>query len=793
MPKKKVSLQKNLKDKSLPSIYTEIFEKLNDGIMVCSAEHEILYRNQIAKKLTPLKNISKIYPSITEILSEENAKIIDSVFAKIISKAENEIALVNKIIVNKNNTQWTSLNFSFLEIETLPEYVIVLIKDINEYKKIELELKDNEERYKMLSELTTEGIIIHDNGVVIDANESLLRYFNTTLSKLKNKNIIELFAATEKDKQILYKNISNKIENSYEVAAKLPDGKINNFEIKAKNFFHKGKSLRVAAIRNISEEKKEEKINNALYRISEAVHNSNDLQELYALIHKILGELIPVDNFYIAIYDERTNTISFPFFVDEIDKAPAAQNPGEGLTEYVLKTGKPLLAPPDVFARLEESGEVKSVGEPSIDWLGVPLKVGLKNIGVLAVQSYKEDVRFGDDELSILQFVSNQIANAIERKKTETQLKESEVQIRLLLDSTAEAIYATDVNGICFMANQACAKILGYESADQFINKNMHHLIHHSHADGSKHLIENCKILQSSKENFEHHDDEEVFWRSDGSFLEIEYWSHPILKENKVIGAVVTFIDITERIKTQKKIKKYTEQLANLNSSKDKFFSVVAHDLRSPFHGLLGLSEIIVDEFDNLEKPDLKEYFGNINKTIKNVYRLIENLLEWSSLQSGKMNFTPVKLNLNQVIENVQQVLMGISSLKGVLISNQIPNNLYIFADEKMITSVLQNLITNGIKFSNPNSEIEVTAASTENFIKVSVRDRGTGMDEETVSKLFSLNHSITTPGTAQEKGTGLGLILCHEMIEKHKGKIWAESKKGFGTTFHFTLPSIKK
>lgn len=792
MKAKRTSKTKPLIDTKLPKIYTEIFDKLNENILVCSTDRKIVFINNSAKKIIRTSNFSETQPILLdEFLSEDNLENIDSIFDKIVNKSKGEILIDNKIKANKNLFEWTSLKFSRLEIEPGVLFVIISINDISEIKKLEFQIRDDEQRYKMMANLTTEGILIHNNGIVIDANQSLLRLLNTTIQEVKNKNIIELFSASEKDKQIIYNNISNKLENSYQVAAKLANGTIINLEIQPKNLFYKGKNLRVALVRNISEKKKEEKKNFALYKISEAVHDSSNLNELYSIIHKILSELIPVENFYIAIYDDAADRISFPFFVDKVDKAPLTQKPGKGLTEYVIRTGEPLLAPPDVFEGLEQSGEVESIGEPSIDWLGVPLKVGLKTIGVLAIQSYEERVRFGMEELNILQFVSTQIANAIERKRNETKLIESEEQIRLLLDSTAEAIYATDVNGICFMANQACAKILGYDSIDSFIKKNMHNLIHHSHRDGSSYPIESCEILLAVKTNSKLHRDEDVFWKSDGTPLEVEFWSHPIHKADKIIGAVVTFIDITDRIKAQQKIHEYNEELKNLNASKDKFFSVVAHDLRSPFHGLLGLSEIIVDEFDFLEKPDLKEYMANIHKTIENVYRLIENLLEWSRLQSGKMTFSPAKLNLYKSIETVQQVLIGVSSLKDITIINNTSKGIFVHADEKMLRSVLQNLITNGIKFSNPNSEITISAASDKEIVTVSVSDKGIGMDEDTLSKIFSLDHSITTPGTAQEKGTGLGLVLCHEMIEKHSGKIWAASKKGIGTDFHFTLPLI--
>lgn len=781
---------KNTIVKFLPSLYSEIFEKLNEAVIVCSADRKILYLNRAAKILLEIKSLSRNHPMlIDQILFEENVEKIKVVFSKITSETKKVISIENKIRAKEKSPAWGLFKFSLLEIEKKTQLVFISIKDITEFKNIENQLRDNEERYKMLSNLATEGIIIHDRGIVIDANESLLNMLDTSLQKLKGKNIIELFAATEKDKQTIYKNISSRFEKSYEVDAKLPNNTIKTFEVRARNFLHKGKNLRVAVINNISEKKKEEKISNALYKISEALHNSSNLEELYVLIHKILGELIPVQNCYIALYDELSDTISFPFFVDEEDQPPTPYRPGKGLTEYVLKTGKPLFAPPEVFKKMEDSGIVENVGEPSIDWLGVPLEVGDKAIGVLAIQSYKKEIRFGKDELTILQFVSNQIASAIERKRTETQLKESEEQIRLLLDSTAEAIYATDINGICILANQACARILGYPGVESFIGKNMHKLIHYSFPDGTDYPIEKCDVLKSISGKFMHHSDEEFFWKADGTPLEVEYWSHPILKGSEVISGVITFIDISDRKKNQKAIQRYNEELTSLNTSKDKFFSVVAHDLRSPFHGLLGLSEIIVDEFDSMDKPDIKEYIGNIHKTIKNVYKLIENLLEWSRLQSGKMSYNPTKVNLKETVENVQQVLVGISSLKGIKISNLIQNNIYIYADEKMITSVFQNLISNSIKFTNTKGEIKINATASNHFIKVSISDNGVGMDEDVISKLFSLDHSISTPGTAQEKGTGLGLILCREMIEKHDGRIWVESKKNEGSIFHFLIP----
>lgn len=262
--------------------------------------------------------------------------------------------------------------------------------------------------------------------------------------------------------------------------------------------------------------------------------------------------------------------------------------------------------------------------------------------------------------------------------------------------------------------------------------------------------------------------------------------------KNKVIRISAITSDISERKMAEKKLKEYADELKELNKSKGKYFSIIAHDLRGPFTGLLGFSNLLKEEFDYLTREEIKHYINLINSSSKNIYGLIENLLQWSRLQTGRLLFQPDNVNLNTILQEVITIYKPQAINKYIDIVLDIPEDTYVYADENMIKSIFQNLISNSIKFSDEGGKIIIGAEQNNNKYTITVSDTGIGIHPEVIDKLFNIDFHYTTPGTRDERGSGLGLILCKEFIEKHGSQIKVKSEQKIGTTISFDLKKGK-
>lgn len=232
-------------------------------------------------------------------------------------------------------------------------------------------------------------------------------------------------------------------------------------------------------------------------------------------------------------------------------------------------------------------------------------------------------------------------------------------------------------------------------------------------------------------------------------------------------------------------------KLNQLNTTKDKFFSIIAHDLRSPFNAIYGFSEILSEQIREKNYEKIDEYAVIIQNSSQRTLDLLKNLLEWARLQTGKIEFIAVDFLLNDLLKETIDLLNDAASQKSIQIINTITQEMTIHGDKSMIGSVLRNIISNAIKFSNPGGKITISTEKNENETLFSVNDNGIGISKEDQLRMFRIEENFSVKGTQNEKGTGLGLILCKEFIEKHGGKIWVESEEGVGTTFYFTLPFI--
>lgn len=234
-------------------------------------------------------------------------------------------------------------------------------------------------------------------------------------------------------------------------------------------------------------------------------------------------------------------------------------------------------------------------------------------------------------------------------------------------------------------------------------------------------------------------------------------------------------------------------QLEEMNNNKNKFFSIISHDLRSPFNSLLGLTQMILEDFDDFSREDIKESVYNLYQVSEGLYKLIEDLLDWSKIQFNKTVFEPEYFNLNEAAGYVVNTLKSVARDKNLSVVNLVSKNCTIYADKQMIITTLRNLLNNSIKFTPKYGLIKISAGYDLEDLIISVEDTGVGMSPKKAENLFVMGSKVSTAGTQGEKGTGLGLLICKEFIEKHGGKIWVRSEEGKGSTFFLRIPLERK
>ncbi|MCX6170343.1 MAG: PAS domain-containing sensor histidine kinase [Ignavibacteriales bacterium] len=604
------------------------------------------------------------------ILSSEEYNREKNIYHEGLEKVINNLRERTETSIDNNRIryQW-ALVFIIISLITLIFVWLgsmgVMKRYLTQSKRIEKALKENEQTYRTIFESSADGMFLMTD-VFRDCNNAVCKLF-----KCKKEDIIGHSPASfspdiQPDGKNSFYSASEKIEAAlngfpqrFYWQHKTKDNTLFDAEVSLNAVIIRGENLIQAVVRDISERKKSEKIQEVLFEISEAAYSASDMYSLYKKIHAVVGTLMSSKNFYIALYDEKTGMIEFPYSIDEFDPPRPTRKFGTGLTEYVLRTGQAALLNQQKDLELRKKGEVGLSGSPAAIWLGVPLKIGGKSIGVITVQDYENEKAYGEEEMQLLIFVSEQIAQVIERKRNS---------------------YA---------------------------------------------------------------------------------------------------------------IKKYTDELKQLNQTKDKFFSIIAHDLKNPFITILGFSDLLQSDYDELSDDERKFYIHEMKKSAEISYHLLQNLLHWSRAQTGRIELNPQKLELIKIINENFLLLIKTAEKKQIKLLQEVPDDLFILADVDMMNSIMRNLLTNAIKFSHKGGTIKVNAGVEENFVEITVTDNGIGMNPATIDNLFKLDCTQSTSGTENELGTGLGLILCKEFVERNGGKIRVTSEVGKGSKFIFTLPLI--
>lgn len=391
------------------------------------------------------------------------------------------------------------------------------------------------------------------------------------------------------------------------------------------------------------------------------------------------------------------------------------------------------------------------------------------------------------------------VVNAINQMQRNMQeafgaLKKSEYRVRLLMDSTAEAIYGIDTNGRCTFANPACLHLLGYDNYAELDNNRMHELIHHTYPDGRPYPAESCHIYKAAHSGHCVHIDNEVLWRRDGSSFPAEYWSHPIKKDSQLIGAVVTFIDISERKHAENELKKHhdhledlvaerTSELTRINSELEAFSYSVSHDLRAPLRAIDGFAQALQEDYAGQIDDTGKNYLARICAGAQRMENLIDDLLSLSHVSRIEMNRS--RVNLSLLAEKAVKKLREIYPQRTVEV--KIENNIQAQGDARLLEIVLDNLMANAWKYTSKkqSAQIEFAASRKENKTIYYVKDDGAGFDMQYAAKLFGAFQRLH--GNEFE-GTGIGLATVARIIHRHGGEVWANAQPGQGATFYFTL-----
>jgi len=368
-----------------------------------------------------------------------------------------------------------------------------------------------------------------------------------------------------------------------------------------------------------------------------------------------------------------------------------------------------------------------------------------------------------------------------EQKLLEVTLMHSEEKYRKIFNNDIDAICLFDIETKQILdVNNAYLKMYGYtrEEALQLTTNEI--------------TVEQDKIDNAIGQETKEGDilvPERNHRKKDGTIFQVELSGGTFVWNGTTVMFAIAR-DITERKKAEIQIQKQNHQLLELNATKDKFFSIIAHDLKSPFNSLLGFSELLVEHFDEYDREKIKRFVDNIYTVSNQTFKLLENLLDWSRLQQGLIEPTLQLHNLKTIVNDINLLNSQIAKAKNICLQNNIGEDQSVFCDIDMTKTVLRNLISNAIKYTFQNGIITINSTDYTTHLEIRITDNGVGIPAETIGNLFRLDKNVSTRGTADEKGTGLGLLLCKELIEKQHGKIWVESELEKGSIFFIMLPN---
>ena len=716
----------------------------------------------------------------------------------VMSENKPQLHIIETRMLADGTISWFDINKTPLHDESGNVIGILgTAENISEKKAAQEALRKSEERLQMALDATSDGIwdLKKDTKEIYFSSRyfSMLGYDNMDIKHtlpgnyklihpddyLRIRKLIENFLESENDS----------IE--YEMRLRRKDGSYAWIFSKGKVFQKDaiGKPLRVVGTHvDISLRKKQENIQQALFGISNAINTTRNLEELFVSIQCTLGSVVDTKNCYVALYDEQTDSISLPFHKDEMDSFTSFPA-GKSLTGYVIKTGKALLANKDKAEEMERSGKIDSIGTPSESWLGVPLKHGNKIIGVFVVQSYDVKTVFTDDDVQILEFVSDQIALAIERKRDQDNLMYNQIRQKRIIESSPDGLIVIDPNGLISEHNTSILELLNINS-EKLRGRNFFDFIVPEDQNKAREMLSKTKN-SGYRKNIEFRikrDDSHHFVAETSFGLICEQENLP---ESYVI--IIKKIDERKAYETNLRIAK--EKAEESDRLKTAFLSNMSHEIRTPMNAIVGFSELLSTE--DVSETDKKEFISQINLGAETLMRLIDDIIDIAKIESGQIIIHKTNFLLSELLNELKIVFSKTLERSGKTKIKLIPDHgiylsdIPVYTDLFRLKQVFSNLISNAIKFTE-TGEIRFGIKMIDNkLITFYVKDSGIGIENEKQKLIFERFRQGHESKTNIYGGTGLGLAISKNLTELLGGNISVSSKPGNGAEFCFSIPFI--
>jgi len=572
-----------------------------------------------------------------------------------------------------------------------------------------------------------------------------------------------------------------------EVAVEAMKEGLDDYIIKSENHFMRIPMAIRSILYKIGQDKTRhhtEKVQNVLYNIANAVSTAQDLDELFFEIRKELGTIIDTENFFVALYNQKKDTLSLPFMVDKKDKFKEFPTQ-KTLTGYVIKHDMPLLVDEKLLNELIAKGEIENVGSPSEIWLGVPLKSKDNIIGALVVQSYTDPHAYTNDDLEMLQFVSNQVAISIERKQSDDALRESEKKYRELADFLPEVVFELNTESRLTYLNKKGFEKFGItqQDLDQGID-----IIEYMHPDFKQRAIKEIQDRFNEKEPDS--DCEYVIVTKDGKQFPAMIYAELMKTDNQIKGLRCILVDITKLKESEHTLLKAKLKAEESDKLKTAFLSNMSHEIRTPMNAIIGFSSLLTD--NGLSSEEKLEYINLINDNGNILLNLINDIIDIAKIETGEMPLSESQCEINQLIDQLSESFQNKRQNQEVEIITRKPNadnNFAIITDPLRLRQVISNLVGNALKFTKKGSVRFGYRIKDDNFMEFFVKDTGIGIPLECQSLIFDRFRQADDSFTRKFGGTGLGLTISKNLINLLGGEIWVDSSPENGSTFYFTIP----